>query len=336
MGQTYFVAPCIPAMEYFVTGATGFLGGVLVDQLLDDGHEVVALVRTPAEADLPDPVTVVEGDITRKESMREGMAGANGVFHLAAWYQVGNPDAETAEQVNVTGTRNVLELVDELDVPRAVYTSTVGVFSDTSGELVDEGYRYDGPHLTVYDRTKWQAHYEVARPMAEAGLPLVTVMPGFIYGPGDRGPTWSFWRNYLRGDLPVISRRTGGCWGHVEDTARAHLKAMERGSTGEEYIIAGEPYTLVETFELAETITGIDAPRAISPAVFRWLSRAAALIETVATPPPSFQSEPLRVLGGTTYWGDNAKATRELDLEHRPFEEGLAETLQEARSALDA
>lgn len=321
-------------MEYFVTGATGFLGGALVEQLLEAGHDVVALVRSPP-ADLPDSVTVVEGDITEPASMREGMAGADGVYHLAAWYQVGNPDAETAERVNVEGTRNVLQLVDELDVPKAVYTSTLAVFSDTDGDLPDESYRFDGRHLTTYDRTKWRAHYEVAKPMAAAGLPLVTLLPGVIYGPGDRGPTWDLWRNYLGGDLPVIPSSGGYCWGHVEDTARAHRQAMKHGTTGEEYIVAGEPYHLVEVFELAEALTGIAAPRPVPPAVFRWLSHVAAAVETVATPPPMFQSEPLRVLAGATYWGDNAKATRELGLEHRPIEDGLAETFEEAKAALD-
>jgi nucleoside-diphosphate-sugar epimerase len=322
-------------MEYFVTGATGFIGSHLVAQLVEAGHEVVALVRTPTKAaDLPDTVEVVHGDIRDRASLRDGMAGVDGVFHLAAWYEVGNPDVETAERVNVEGTRNVLGLVDELDVPKAVYTSTLGVFSDTGGKLVDESYRYDGPHVTTYDRTKWTAHYAVAEPMAEAGLPLVTVLPGFTYGPGDRGPSWSFWRTYLEGNLFAISRRTGACWGHVEDTARAHRRAMERGTVGEAYIIAGEPYTLVETFEIAESVTGIPAPRTVPPAVFGLLARVAAAAERAVTPPPQFQSEPLRVLDGVTYWGDNAKATRELGLEHRPFEAGLAETLAYERAQL--
>lgn len=323
-------------MEYFVTGATGFVGGALVEQLIEADHEVVALVRRPADADLPEPVTVVQGDITERETMRDGMDGVDGVYHLAAWYGVGNPDPEAVERVNVDGTRNVLELVDELDVPKAVYTSTLAVFSDTDGELVDETYRYDGPHLTTYDRTKWEAHYEVARPMAEAGLPLVTVLPGVVYGPGDRGPTWQLWSNYLTGDLPAIPSAGGYCWSHVEDVARAHRRAMDDGTPGEEYIIAGEPYHLVDVFELAESLTGIEAPRPVPPVVFRWLSRVAAAVETVITPPPMFQSEPLRMLGGVTYWGDNAKATRELGIEHRPLADGLAETLQAARETLDA
>lgn len=321
-------------MEYFVTGATGFVGGALVEQLVEAGHDVVALVRTPEAADLPEPVRVVEGDITEKASMRDAMAGVDGVFHLAAWYQVGDPDVETAERVNVEGTRHVLELVDELDVPKAVYTSTLAVFSDTGGERPDETYRYDGPHLTTYDRTKWEAHYEVAAPMAEAGLPLVTVLPGVIYGPGDRGPTWDLWRNYLLGRLLVIPAEGGYCWSHVADVARAHRRAMADGTPGEEYIIAGEPYHLVEAFELAEAVTGLDAPRPVPPAVFGALSRVASLVERVGTPPTMFQSEPLRVLAGATYWGDNAKAKRELGLEHRPFEAGLEETLEAARAEL--
>lgn len=315
-------------MRYFVTGGTGFLGGHLVHQLVDRGHDVVALVRSPSKAEwLPGDVEIVEGDITDRASMRDSMAGSDGVFHLAAWYRIGVGSGKTAERVNVEGTRNVLKLMRELDVPKGVYTSSLAVVSDTRGECVDESYRYDGPHLSTYDRTKWEAHYEVAEPMMDAGLPLVVVMPGAIYGPGDEGPTKLLWDAYLRGDLPAIPRKTGYCWGHVEDVARAHRLAMERGETGEEYIVAGEPYTLVETLDVAERVTGVPAPRAVSPALFRGLARVAGLVETVATLPTMYRSESLRVLGGATYWGDNAKAKRELGIEHRPFAEGLRETL---------
>ena len=155
-----------------------------------------------------------------------------------------------------------------------------------------------------------------------------------VYGPGDRGPTWTLWEAYLTGSLPAIPSFGGYCWGHVEDTASAHGLAMAEGTPGEEYIVGGEPYHLTEVFELAEAITGIDAPRAVPPAVFGALARVAAVVERFTTPPPMFQSEPLRVLAGATYFGDNAKATRELGLEHRPFAEGLAETLEAAQETL--
>ena len=120
-------------MEYFITGGTGFVGGALVEQLVREGHGVVALARDPAAADLPEGVRDVGGDVTEKSSMRGAMDGVDGVFHVAGWYQVGNPDPAVAEAVNVHGTRNVLELVRELGVPKAVYTSTLAVFSDPGG-----------------------------------------------------------------------------------------------------------------------------------------------------------------------------------------------------------
>lgn len=318
-----------------MTGGTGFVGSHLVAQLVEAGHDVVALVRSPEQAaTLPDAVETSRGDVTDRASLRDGMAGVEGVFHLAGWFRVGDPDVATAERVNVDGTRNVLELVDELGVPKVVHTSSLAVNSDTGGAVVDESYRYGGPHLSVYDRTKWQAHYEVAEPMADAGVPVVTALPGVVYGPGDRGPTHVLWRAYLAGDLPAIPSRGGVCFGHVEDTARALRLAMDRGEPGEEYIVAGAPFTYVETFELAERLTGIDAPRAVPPAVFRGLSIVMAGVEAVVTPPRRFRSEALRALAGVTYWGDNAKATRELGLEHRPFESGLEATLADERRRL--
>lgn len=323
-------------MEYFVTGATGFLGSELVRQLVEAGDDVVALVRTPAKAEtLPESVSIVHGDVTEKDSMRDAMDGVDGVFHLAGWYRIGIDAVETAERVNVEGTRNVLELLAELDVPKGVYTSTVAVFSDTNGAVVDESHRHDGPHLSTYDRTKWAAHYEVAGPMMDDGLPLVVVMPGVIYGPGDAGPLNPLWERYLHGNLSVIPRGTGYCWGHVADTARGHRLAMDRGTPGEEYVIAGEPYTLVEILDLAESIVGIDAPRAISPRFFRLFARLAALTEPFIDLPPMYRAESLRVFGGVTYWADNAKAERELGLEHRPVEEGLGTYLDWKRQQLD-
>ena len=322
-------------MDYFVTGATGFIGSHLVRVLVDEGHDVIAIVRQPDRATmLPESVDLVQGDITAKESMRDAMARADRVFHLAAWYRIGVDDPDTAYLVNVEGTRNVLELMAELDIEKGVYTSSLAVCSDTGGILVDESYRYDGPHLSIYDRTKWQAHYEVAAPMMADGLPLVIVQPGLVYGPGDRGPAWSLWSAYLRDDLPVIPRQSGYCWGHVADTVDGITRAMDRGTCGESYIIAGEARTLEDVFALAATLTDIPAPRAVHPAVFQILSRIVAPLERIHTFPPEYTAEALRVLGGVTYWGDSTKANRELGLRHRPLAEGLQETLLAARDEL--
>jgi nucleoside-diphosphate-sugar epimerase len=111
-------------MKYFITGATGFIGGRVAQLLVEAGHQVIALVRTPAKAKAlaAMDVSIHEGDITDKESMRASMAGVDGVFHLAAWYKIGVRDKSTVEKINVNGTRNVLELMKELHIPKGVYT----------------------------------------------------------------------------------------------------------------------------------------------------------------------------------------------------------------------
>ncbi|HND50455.1 MAG TPA: NAD(P)H-binding protein, partial [Anaerolineales bacterium] len=112
-------------MKYFVTGATGFVGGVLAKKLREAGHEVNASVRSPEKAkDLQAlGVKLFKGDVTDKESMREAMTGVDGVYHVAGWYKVGEKDKSGGVQVNINGTRNVLELMQELKIPKGVYTS---------------------------------------------------------------------------------------------------------------------------------------------------------------------------------------------------------------------
>lgn len=325
-------------MRYVVTGATGFVGTYLANELVHAGHDVVAVTRDPANAaHLPDAVAVVEGDVTRKESMREAVRGVDGVFHLAAWHRIGpgQGSIETAERVNVAGTRNVLELVEELGVPKAVHASTPLVYGDTGDDPVDETHRYDGAFQTVYERTKWQAHYEVAAPMQDAGVPVVVAVPGIVYGPGDTGMLRRvIWRPYLAGTLPAVPRRTVYPVEHAADTARSLRRAMARGAPGEEYIVAGPTHAVTEWLDLAESLTGVPAPRSVSPAVFRYLAPFVDVTERVVSLPGGLQAEVVRMLGGRTIRFDTGKAERELGLEHRDFADGLREYLDWEREQL--
>ncbi len=317
-------------MQYFLTGATGFIGGHVARQLIAGGHQVRALVRSPSKAEGLARLGVIlyPGDIVDKKSMRKAIKGVDGIFHLAAWYKVGARDKSQAESINVDGTRNVLELMAELEIPKGLYTSTLAVFSDTGGRLVDESYHHEGHWLSEYDRTKWLAHYTVASPMIKNGLPLVIVQPGVVYGPDDPSPVGEAIRQYLCGRLPVVPRKTAFCWAHVTDTARGHLLAMEHGRIGESYIIAGPKHTFQETFEIAERITGIKAPRLhISPAVMKVLAGIMSVIGAVIPLPDAYTAESLRVVAGVTYLGDNTKARRELGFQPRSLVEGLQETL---------
>jgi nucleoside-diphosphate-sugar epimerase len=317
-------------MKYFVTGATGFVGGRVVRQLVEAGHQVVAIVRDPARAgDLANlGISVHPGDVTDKECMRGPMAGVDGIYHIAGWYKIGVKDKSDGEKINVQGTRNVLELMKELAVPKGVYTSSLAVFSDTKGRLVDETYRYNGSHLSEYDRTKWAAHYKVAEPLIEAGLPLVIVQPGLIYGPGDTSSLRTTLIQYLQRKLLMIPEKTAFCWAHVDDIAGGHLLAMAKGQPGESYIVAGPAHTFSEAIEITQEITGIPAPRLrVSPGMMKTMAGLMGLLEKIITVPEAYTAEGLRILAGVTYLGSNAKAKRELGYNPRPLKEGLTETL---------
>jgi nucleoside-diphosphate-sugar epimerase len=317
-------------MRYFITGATGFVGGRVAAQLLNAGHEVVALARDPAQAaDLAARgAQVVAGDVTDKASLRAPMAGADGVFHIAGWYKIGTRDKGQGAAINIDGTRNVLETMRDLGIPKGVYTSTLAINSDTHGHEVDETYRYFGPHLSEYDRTKWVAHYEVAEPLMRAGLPLVIVMPGVVYGPGDTSNIHTTFVQYLKRKLPLLPIGTAFSWGFSDDVARGHILAMEQGQAGQEYIIAGPTHTLTDAMHIAEGITGIPAPKLrVTPGAMKALAGVMSAIEKVVPVPADYTAEFLRVSAGVTYIGSNAKARHELGYAPRDLATGLTTTL---------
>lgn len=317
-------------MKYFITGATGFVGSKVAAKLRAQDHAVVALVRNPAKAaDLAKlGVQLAAGDITDKASLRVPMTGVDGVYHIAGWYKIGTPDKENGVQINVAGTRNVLTLMQELGIPKGVYTSTLAVNSNTHGVEVDESYRFTGKHLSVYDETKWRAHYEVADPLIAQGLPLVIVQPGLIYGPGDQGPSRDAFVQFLQRKLPLLPHQTAYSWGHIDDIADAHIAAMEKGRVGESYNICGPSHTLIEGVKLAEQITGVKAPGLMAPPwLLQGMSGLMGLVEPFVRLPESYTSEYLRVSAGVTYIGNNAKAKRELGFQPRPLEAGLRATL---------
>jgi nucleoside-diphosphate-sugar epimerase len=244
---------------------------------------------------------------------------------VAGWYKIGVKDKSDAERVNVQGTRNMFELMRELNIPKGVYTSTLAVNSNTHGQVVDENYHFHGRHISEYDRTKAAAH-DIAIQFIAKGLPLVIVMPGLIYGPGDTSEVRTNIINFLKGQLPMLPNQTAYCWAHVDDIARGHSLAMEKGRIGESYIIAGEPYPVASAFKLASEITGKRTPMIVPHQVLGWMSALVRPLDGIL--PPSYTSEGLRVVAGVTYLGDNGKARRELGYAPRPFREGWEETLR--------
>ncbi len=318
-------------MRVFLTGATGFIGGHVARQLRARGDDVVALVRSPAKAAALREAgcELVEGDLSSDRAIRAGVAGADAVIHAGAVYEVGIPKSEHAamREANVRGTERVLDAAIDAQVARIVYVSTVGVFGDTHGELVDEGYRRDVDFPSEYERTKTLAH-EIAEDRIGRGAPIVIVQPGGVYGPDDHSEIGNVIEQVRTGKLPAkMFPEAGFMFCHVEDVAAGIVLALDRGEIGEAYVLSGEQGTLGELVDRVAAIAGRKPPRFTMPAAVLKLSAPLGpLIGPLMGFPPNL-GEMIRSTDGVTYWASDAKARRELGFAPRDLDTGLRQTV---------
>ncbi len=317
-------------MKVFITGGTGFIGKRVVAKLVERGDEVRVLARSDRAAAIAELLgaRAVPGDLFDLPALREGMQDCDLVFHIAAWYEFGTDNPEKMYRVNVEGTRNVMEAALQASVPKIVHTSSTVVFGDTQGRVVDEGFFQGPPFLTEYERTKWQAHYEVVLPLIEKGAPIIVVMPGGVYGPGDHSFISEMMHQFCLGTMPVVpGHDTALTFAHVDDVAQGHILAADKGALGESYILAGPNLTLGELFDLWALLLGRRRPWLYVPALFlRPLAPLVGLLNSWLPLPKLFSRETL-ALTGATYMARSSKAQQELGWRPRPLRDGMLETL---------
>ncbi len=317
-------------MRTFVTGGTGFIGRRLVRQLIARGDQVNALARSEQGAAdlLAWGANPIPGDLDDLQALRAGMAGCEVVFHLAGWYKLGAPDQHSAEHVNVEGTRRVLTLAWRLGIPRIVYTSTIAIYGDTDGKLVDETYtRQDLIFASEYERTKSLAYFQVVQPLIAQGAPVVILLPGVVYGPGDHSLVSELMNLFWSGLLAVFpGPETLLSYCHVEDVAAGHILAAEKGRPGESYNLTGPTLSLRGAAGLWASVSGKPAPLVYVPA--RWLrplAPLAAWFNSHIPWPAVFSADGVKILG-ISYAALAYKARKELGWETRPLVQGFQET----------
>jgi nucleoside-diphosphate-sugar epimerase len=319
-------------MKAFVTGGTGFIGGRVVRKLRERGDEVVALVRSPERArELQDlGCELVQGDLSDQDVLRRGMEGCDSVFHGAAVYKVGIPKSEREPMydANVRGTERVLDAAIDAGASRIVYVSTVNVFGNTRGEIVDESYeRPSDGYLSYYDETKYLSH-QVAKDRIAKGAPVVVVQPGGVYGPGDHSELGNMIDQVRTGKLKMrMFPATGFNLVHVEDVADGILLAHDKGKPGESYVLGGELSTMGDLVDKVAEIEGRKPPRVEMPPVLMKMAIPIGPVVGKAMGFPPNLAELIRASDGVTYWARDDKARRELGYAPRDLDTGLRETL---------
>lgn len=320
-------------MRVFLTGGTGFIGGHIARLLRERDDEVRVLVRDPAKGAALEALgcELVAGDLADEAALAGGLEGCDAFIHNAAIYEVGIPAAEHQRmyEANVRGTERALGAALKAGTPKVVYVSTVGAFGNTHGEVVDESYRHSGRDFTsYYEETKYEAHRIAQRLISEDGLPCVIVQPGGVYGPDDHSAIGQQINQFLAGKMPMIAFPDLGMnMVHVEDVAAGILLALDRGKTGEAYVLGGEITTMRGLIETAGRVAGKRPPtRAMPTPILKAMAPMGGLVGKIMGQPPNLR-ELIASADGVTFWAEHDKAMAELGYSPRPLEQGLRDTL---------
>jgi len=320
-------------MKALITGATGFVGAAVARAVAAGGAEVRVLVRRNGDLRNLEGLSFepAYGDLRDRESLRGALSGCTHLYHVAAHYALWARDPSIFYQVNVDGTRALLETAREVGTERIVYTSTIGAI----GLPPEGGPGTEGTPVSLsqmagdYKRSKYLAEQEVLAAVRR-GLPVVIVNPSAPVGERDIKPTPT-------GQI-IVDFMKGRMWAYIEtgmnlidvdDVAIGHVRAMERGRVGERYILGNRNLSLHEIFEILSRLTGIKAPRtklpwqAILPLAYanRWVA------DHFTHRPPRIPLEGVKMAKYRMHY-DCSKALRGLELPQTPVETALEKAVR--------
>jgi len=314
-----------------VTGATGFIGSAIVRELLKDGEEVKVLVRKTSDTRNIDKLDVekVYGDIRDTGSMRTALKGCDTLYLTAAYFAHWAPDPKQLYEVNVGGTRATLQAAQDVNIEKVVYTSTNNAIAASGPTPANEekafNYWESGDH---YSMSKYIAENE-ARIFITRGLPVVIVNPTLVIGINDIKPTPSGQMiidvathkmpGYIDGGVNLID---------VEDVARGHILAAQKGRVGERYLFGNRNITVHDYLHLIAEIAGVNPPTLKLPyAVALALGYLFEIQSSLTRKSPMVTASEVRI-GRMTEWYDCSKAVKELGLPQTPIEETIRKAIE--------
>ncbi len=318
-------------MKALVTGATGFVGGNLVRELLKQGFQVKALVRETSNLGNVEglPIETVVGDLLDRASLDRAVRGCDVLFHVAASYTFWTRDPSAVYATNVQGTQHMLEAAGNAGLERIVYTSTESTIGITDHALGTEKQQSTlNEVFGDYKKSKLLAEQRVLQ-MSEQGLPVTIVNPTMPLGPWDikPTPTGQVVVDFLNGRMPAYVN-TGLNAVDVGDVARGHVLALEKGRIGERYILGNRNITLRELLGLLESITGIRAAKTRIPL---WLALGAGYVDEfvegkLLRKPPRIPVAAAKTARKFRHF-DCSKAIGDLGLPQTPIEESLRQAV---------
>lgn len=322
-----------PKKKAFVTGATGFLGMNLAEELLAAGYDVLALHRSTSDLRFlrRSGARRVIGSITDEATLADAMEeDVDVVFHVASNTSVWSRNDAAQTRDNVDGTRNMLNIALAKGVTRFVYTSSITVFGLGTGPFDECSPLLGRDSWVNYLRTKTLAD-DLVREAGSDGLSTVVMRPAHIMGCYDRGNWATLVRLVARQQLPGIPSGSG-CFCNAREVAKAHIRAAERDRGPEVFVLGGPWATFVELVRIIGEITGNDVPRrAVPDIVLRAAAHVYVKISALTGREPRATPEGVAI-AIHDFRVDDGKARRELGYQHVSLDETVRESYEFLRN----
>jgi len=320
-------------IKTFITGATGFIGIHLVERLAQTERKMHCLVRKTSNVSRLKELgaTIVTGDVTDKDSLREGMRDCNQVINLANVYSFWEPNRQIYTDINVKGTRNVMECALETGVSKVVHVSSVVVY----GKPADCPFTEESPvgpvRFSEYARTKYAGDLIAWELYEKENLPLIMIYPASVLGPGDPKASGQYIQALIHRRLPAtVFNDSVITYVHVRDVAEAIVKALEKeNNVGEKYLVGKHQLSYREYNEMISEISKVSLPKVCLPkslvmanaALLTWLA-------DLAKKPPMWGMalDAMRTIK-EGFRFDGSKAERELGITYTPIRVALEEAI---------
>lgn len=320
-------------MSIFITGSTGFIGVQLANKLAESGQTVHALYRTDKNKKmLKHPnIKLFNGDIMNIDSLLNAMNGCEYVYHVAAYTKIWSRNENIVYDLNVNGTKNVLDTALKTGVKKLIFTSTAGIFGPSITEKITENSKRKVDYFLEYERSKAKAE-ELIKTYSKNNIEIIIVNPTRVYGPGLLNKSNSvtiMMRAYILGKWHFIpgNGKSIGNYVFIDDVINGHILAMEYGKDGEKYLLGGTDLSYLELFSILKKISGKRYFMLKIPFFLISLTAHTQLFFTkIFNITPSITPSLIKKFS-YSWEVSSQKAIKELGYSITPFEKGATQTL---------
>ena len=321
-------------MKIFITGGTGFIGSYTTELLSKTNHQLKLLVRKTGNSSSflnKLNVTIVEGDLKDKQSLLEGMKDCDSVINIAALYSLWEPNKKIYNEINVNGTRNVMECALEAKIKKVVHISTAGVYGKPKEDPFTEESPVGPIQYSEYFKTKYEGELIAWDLHENKGLPLVVIYPVCVLGAGDTKASGRYIQDIINRRLPATVFRNGMfSYVYVKDVAQAIVNALEKeNNIGEKYLVGNYRYTWGEINKMISEISGVPLPRFNLPDSITMMNAffLTGLANMIKKPPLwGMAIDQMKVMK-VGFSVDGSKAERELGIKYTPIRVALEEAI---------